>query len=152
MLLAGDTTLHTLNRQYRGKDRPTDVLSFEGAGFESDNDPTAPGDAAGLPSPPGVPGLPVHLGDIAISLVRARRQAQEYGHSFERELGYLLVHGTLHLLGFDHETDEDQREMRAAEEEALAALGLVRDATPGDAGAAHGEHLGAGAVREEQSA
>jgi probable rRNA maturation factor len=73
---------------------------------------------------------PRHLGDIAISLERARAQAAEYGHSFERELAYLLTHGTLHLLGFDHEDDDEQRAMREAEERALASVGLTREMGP----------------------
>jgi probable rRNA maturation factor len=72
-----------------------------------------------------------HLGDVAISVARARRQAAAYGHSFERELGYLLTHGVLHLVGFDHEADADQAEMRRVEEQALATVGLGREAEPG---------------------
>ena len=111
LLLADDPTLHDLNRRYRGQDKPTDVLSFEG------DDAPPGGPAAG----------PRHLGDIAISVERARRQADDYGHSFERELAYLLTHGVLHLLGYDHETDDDQRRMRDAEERALAHIGLPRN-------------------------
>jgi probable rRNA maturation factor len=72
-----------------------------------------------------------HLGDVAISVPRAHRQAVAYGHSFERELGYLLTHGVLHLVGFDHEADADQAEMRGVEEQALATMGLGRAAEPG---------------------
>jgi probable rRNA maturation factor len=111
VLLADDETLHALNREFRQKDAPTDVLSFEG-------------DAS--PDDVHVPGAPWHLGDIAISIERVKRQAAEYGHSFERELAYLLTHGTLHLLRYDHEDDAALSEMRAAEEKALAALGLPR--------------------------
>ncbi|MBI3972344.1 MAG: rRNA maturation RNase YbeY [Chloroflexi bacterium] len=119
LLLAGDETLHSLNREFRGIDRPTDVLSFA----QLEDHPRE----AGFVSPPGEPGAPRHLGDIAISVERARRQAGEYGHSFERELAYLLVHGVLHLLGYDHDTDEDQAAMRQVEESALSAIGLRRD-------------------------
>ena len=109
VLYADDAMLQELNRQYRAQDKPTDVLSFEG-GAEM----TSPACAIH------------HVGDIAISVERARRQAEEYGHRFEREVAYLLTHGTLHLLGYDHETDADLGRMREAEERALEGLGLVR--------------------------
>ena len=70
----------------------------------------------------------MQLGDVAISVERARAQAHAFGHPFERELAYLLVHGVLHLLGYDHESDADQVVMRATEEAALAAAGVSRDA------------------------
>ena len=109
VLYADDATLQALNRRFRAQDKPTDVLSFEG-GAEASS-----------------PACAIqHVGDIAISVERARRQAEEYGHGFAREVAYLLTHGTLHLLGFDHEDDAEQRRMRAAEERALEALGLVR--------------------------
>jgi probable rRNA maturation factor len=110
LLLTDDATLHDLNRQFRGLDKPTDVLSFEG-------------ETAGLR-----PGALRHLGDIAISVERARRQAGDYGHSFERELAYLVTHGLLHLLGFDHESDVEQQAMRAVEEQALSQVRLTRPA------------------------
>lgn len=110
VLLTDDATLHDLNRRFRGKDSATDVLSFEGS-----VDQASPACAIH------------HVGDIAISVERARRQAEEYGHTFERELAYLLTHGTLHLLGFDHEEDSEQRRMREAEEQVLASLGLERE-------------------------
>jgi probable rRNA maturation factor len=113
LLLAGDETLHRLNRQYRGVDRPTDVLSFA-----QEEDGPAPFQAP--------PEGPRHLGDVAISVERVRRQADDHGHSFEREFGYLLTHGVLHLVGYDHEADAAQAEMRRLEEQALAALGLGR--------------------------
>jgi probable rRNA maturation factor len=109
VLLTDDAALHELNRRFRGQDKATDVLSFEGA-VESSS-----------------PACEIHhVGDIAVSVERARRQAEEYGHAFERELAYLLTHGTLHLLGFDHEDEAEQRRMRDAEERALHPLGLVR--------------------------
>ena len=109
VLLTDDAALHELNRRFRGHDKPTDVLSFEGS-VESSS-----------------PACAIqHVGDIAISVESARRQAAEYGHDFERELAYLLAHGTLHLLGFDHEDDVERRQMREAEERALEPLGLVR--------------------------
>ena len=109
VLLTDDATLHDLNRRFRGQDKATDVLSFEGTVEQASP-------ACALR----------HVGDIAISIERARRQAEEYGHTFERELAYLLTHGTLHLLGFDHEDENDQRRMREAEEQALESVGLER--------------------------
>jgi probable rRNA maturation factor len=114
--LVDDAQIRQLNHQFRGKDSATDVLSFsqlEGDGSAGDN----------LPA-----GVPVPLGDIVVSVPRMQEQAVEYGHSVAREFGYLLVHGLLHLLGFDHETPEDAAAMRAAEEDVLAAAGLTRDA------------------------
>jgi probable rRNA maturation factor len=111
ILLADDATLHDLNRRFRQIDKPTDVLSFEG-----DAEASSPACAVS------------HLGDVALSIERARRQAEDYGHSVDREVAYLLTHGTLHLLGYDHEDDADQRRMRAAEERALESLGLSRGA------------------------
>lgn len=107
-----DATIQELNRDYRDKDRPTDVLSF--ALNEGDE--------------PEIVDAPEEelLGDILISLETTARQAEEYGHSLERELAYLTVHGMLHLLGYDHEEPADQAEMRLEEEAVLASLGIVR--------------------------
>lgn len=121
LLLAGDDTLQRLNREFRRVDQPTDVLSF----------PQEEGKVR-LITPQR---RRRHLGDIAISVERARRQAADYGHSFERELAYLLVHGVLHLAGYDHESDADQRTMRQREEQALDAIGLPRPDAEGTAGA-----------------
>ena len=97
-----DEEIHRMNREYRGVDRPTDVLSF----------PAAEGDA--------------FLGDIAISLPRAEMQAEEYGHSLLRELTFLTVHGTLHLLGYDHIMDEDRARMFARQDEILEKMRITR--------------------------
>lgn len=113
VVVTGDDEIQALNRAYRGIDAPTDVLSFP-----LDEPSEAP---VGEQGPP----LPVHLGDVVISLQRARVQAEEYGHSLRREIGFLAVHGVLHLLGYDHETEEEQRAMRAREEAVLALLGLA---------------------------
>ena len=115
LLLADDAALRRLNRAYRGQDVPTDVLAFA-------HQP----EREGAPEFVAPPGTPLHLGDVAISVARARRQAAALGHTFERELAYLLVHGLLHLLGHDHEVDADQAGMRRLEEAALAAAGLPR--------------------------
>jgi probable rRNA maturation factor len=114
VLVADDATLHQLNRDYRGVDAPTDVLSFAAAD-------AAPGSFV-LP-----PGVPQPLGDIALSYERVLAQAAEYGHSARRELAYLVAHGTLHLLGYDHERGpDDAQAMRAREEAVMDALGLPR--------------------------
>ena len=99
--------IQALNRDYRGKDAATDVLSFPV------DDTLAVG-----------PGRP--LGDIVICMDIARRQAEEYEHSLERELAFLLVHGMLHLLGYDHETPEDETKMCAAQDEILGLMNLHR--------------------------
>ncbi|NLM37088.1 MAG: rRNA maturation RNase YbeY [Firmicutes bacterium] len=111
--LTDEETIHRLNREWRGVDAPTDVLSFA-----LDE---------GEPMPPtGDDNLPELLGDVVICLPIAFRQAAEYGHSRTREVLYLAVHGLLHLLGYDHQTPEEQRRMRQAEEEFLTAAGWGR--------------------------
>ena len=116
VLVTDDAALHALNRDYRGVDAPTDVLSF--AAEEETSGP-----AFVLP-----PGTPRYLGDIAISYERVVAQAAEYGHSRERELAYLTAHGVLHLLGYDHERGtEDAVTMRAREEATMDRLGLQRE-------------------------
>lgn len=106
--------IRELNRCYRGIDRPTDVLSFalEEAG---DDEPEIRGE-----------GLPRVLGDIIISLPKAKEQAEAYGHSLERELGFLAVHGFLHLLGYDHMEPEDEKKMFTRQREILNEFGLQR--------------------------
>jgi probable rRNA maturation factor len=95
-LITGDAELRRLNRDFRGKDYATDVLSF--------------------------PGQNGHLGDLAISAARARAQAREFGHTTEEEVRILMLHGVLHLLGHDHETDEGR--MARLEKRWRRALGL----------------------------
>lgn len=117
--LVTNERIHELNRDYRGVDRPTDVLSFamneQGEGEmeiffdESEADE-----------------IPNMLGDIIISVQKAREQAEDYGHSFERELGFLAVHGFLHLLGYDHGTPEEEKEMFSRQEKVLEQIGLTR--------------------------
>lgn len=113
--LLDNCKIQEINRDYRGKDQPTDVISFA---FE-DNDDEFP--IYGLS-----PEIPRVLGDIFISLERGREQASDYGHSFERELGFLAVHGFLHLLGFDHETKDEEDVMFAKQEAVLQAFDLQR--------------------------
>lgn len=110
LLLCDNETIRVLNRDWRGKDAVTDVLSF----------PLLDGDSS-------LPEGELLLGDIIISLERAGEQAREFGHTLEREFLYLFVHGLLHLLGYDHEDEEERLEMRGVEEEILAAVGATRD-------------------------
>jgi probable rRNA maturation factor len=141
--ITSDEELHDLNRNYRGVDAPTDVLSFGNYDtphadeyFEDEPDAAEADDDAGEPEgeqDDDEDSWPRYLGDLAISLPRVVAQAAEYGHSQRRELCYLVAHGTLHLLGYDHETEEEAAEMRRHEEAALAALGITRDAEPPDA-------------------
>ena len=107
-LITGDAELRRLNRDYRGKDYPTDVLSF-------------PSGLSACPSGVGLPACQA-LGDIAISLPRARVQSREFGHTPEQEIQILMLHGLLHLLGMDHESDGGQ--MARAEKSWRARLGL----------------------------
>jgi probable rRNA maturation factor len=113
VLITDDAHIHALNRDYRGVDAPTDVLSFGDDGPES----------AFVAQTEG----PRYLGDIAISYERVLAQAADYGHSPARELAYLAAHGALHLLGYDHERGQDDAAaMRAREEAAMTAIGLPR--------------------------
>ena len=94
--------IHKINKEYRQVDRPTDVLSFPM--FEKDE-----------------------LDEKIISIEKVKEQAIEYGHSFERELSYMLVHGFYHLMGYDHIKEEDKKEMRPKEEKILNELKITRD-------------------------
>ncbi len=105
--------IHELNKKFREVDKPTDVLSFPLFDFEGETDE------------PPVDEIMSNLGDIVISLERAKEQADEYGHSFEREVAFLCVHSMLHLLGYDHEvSEEDEIEMRAKQTEIMKIMGL----------------------------
>ena len=104
--------IRALNAEYRGIDRETDVLSFPLTDFEGSEEP--PADEAAI-----------SLGDIVVSLEKARTQAEEFGHSFQREVAFLCVHSMLHLLGYDHvDSDEDDAEMRRRQSEILVKMGL----------------------------
>ena len=106
--------IHALNKQYRNIDSPTDVLSFPLMDFSGESDEPVADEPV------------VSLGDIVISLERAREQAEEFGHSFEREVAFLTVHSMLHLLGYDHETgEEDEEDMRARQRAVMETLGLT---------------------------
>ena len=118
LVLTDNSGIHEVNRQFRGIDAPTDVLSFpflnisagdvinkEDFPFDLDNDE-------------------IYLGDIAVCTEKAAEQAEEYGHSFKRELFYLILHGFLHLLGYDHMTEDDKKLMRLKEEEILTGMDI----------------------------
>jgi probable rRNA maturation factor len=108
--LSDDATLRRLNRDYRGKDRPTNVLAFS----------ALEGEAV-----PARPGAPVMLGDVALACETVEREAVEQGKPLGDHLCHLVVHGVLHLLGYDHETPEKAAEMETLERRVLAGLGIA---------------------------
>lgn len=120
--IVSNEEIHALNKQYRNVDRPTDVLSFaleEDLAdapiinkFDKDDDEEAD--------------YPVHLGDIIISYPKILEQAEDYGHSPQRELAFLAVHGFLHLNGYDHQTVDEEAEMFKIQEEVLTENGYTR--------------------------
>jgi probable rRNA maturation factor len=115
--LVDNERIRELNRDYRGIDRATDVLSF--AMNEMGED-----ELEIIFDEEEVPNM---LGDIIISVPKAMEQANEYGHTLERELGFLVVHGFLHLLGYDHQNEEEEKEMFGKQEAILAQLQLQRE-------------------------
>ena len=117
IVLMNNKGIKELNREYRGKDIPTDVLSFPMYDREEVRK-VINHNHIGLNE--------VLLGDIIISMEKAYEQAQDYGHEFEREIGFLTTHGVLHLLGYDHLNEIDKKEMRIKEEQILNVLGLTR--------------------------
>lgn len=106
--------IHRLNREYRNVDKETDVLSFPSYSEEEIESLDVNGEEE------------LGLGDVVICMDKAKAQAEEYGHPFERELIYLFVHSIFHLLGYDHESDEEKAEMRAKEERVMEGLGITR--------------------------
>ena len=109
--LTDNKGIHAINKQFRNIDAPTDVLSFPLVEYEESEEP--PVDDGNM------------LGDIIISLERAEEQANEFGHSFEREVSFLTVHSMLHLLGYDHVNSEaEEEEMRSRQRDIMKALGL----------------------------
>ena len=104
--------IRKINNKFRNIDRATDVLSFPLIDFDNES----------LPDD----GSKIYLGDIIISIERAKEQAKEYGHSIDREIGFLTAHSMLHLLGYDHMVPEEEKEMFAKQEEILKNLGLRR--------------------------
>ncbi len=110
--LVDNARIRELNSEFREIDRETDVLSFplgDDEGFEVDPDTDA-----------------ILLGDIVISLEKAKSQSEEYGHSFKREVAFLVTHSLFHLLGYDHMTPEEETEMFAKQEKVLTKLGITR--------------------------
>ncbi len=108
--------IHTLNKKFRSVDKPTDVLSFPLFDYEGESEEPPVDEMLGM------------LGDIVLSLEQAELQAKEYGHSFEREVAFLTVHSMLHLLGYDHETgEEDEADMRERQSAIVAGMGLGVD-------------------------
>lgn len=110
-VLVDDERIHEINREYRHIDRSTDIISFA----MEDNDQFY------------VEGMPRTLGDIFISVDHAKKQAEEYGHSLRREMCFLFTHGILHLLGYDHMTDEQEKEMFGLQDQILGALSIERE-------------------------
>ena len=116
---------HQLNLEYRDTDRPTDVISLEYKPevpftFEEEDLTDNPELAEMLDE------FDSYIGELFISVDKAQEQAAEYGHSFEREMGFLAVHGFLHINGYDHYTPEEEKEMFTLQEEMLTAYGLTR--------------------------
>ena len=103
--------IKALNKEFREIDKETDVLSFPLMSFDGTDEPP-------------VDESENMLGDIVLSLEKAAEQAETFGHSLEREIAFLCIHSTLHLLGYDHMTDDEEAEMRAAQREILSAMGL----------------------------
>ena len=116
---------HELNLEYRDTDRPTDVISLE---YKPELEIAI--DEEDLLDHPELAEMlddfDAYIGELFISVDKAREQAEEYGHSFEREMGFLAVHGFLHINGYDHYTPEEEAEMFGLQEEILTAYGLTR--------------------------
>ncbi|MFS0689775.1 rRNA maturation RNase YbeY [Sporosarcina sp. 179-K 8C2 HS] len=110
-----DEEIRKINAEYRGKDKATDVISFA-------LEEMTEGEVAIVQEE----GMPIVLGDIIISVETAARQSAEYGHDERREIGFLALHGFLHLLGYDHMTEEDEKEMFGRQKEILTSFGLER--------------------------
>ena len=105
--IVDNKTIHKINREFRNVDRPTDVISF--AFLDDKNEKE-------------LKGGPINLGEIIISFEKAEEQAKEYGHSLKREMVFLFVHGMLHLLGYDHMTEADEKEMFELQDKILGGL------------------------------
>lgn len=107
VIIVDNTYIHDLNKMYRGMDRPTDVITFA---LEDTKD---------------IETVPRMLGDIYVSIEKAKEQAIQYGHSLRREICFLVVHGFYHLLGFDHQTLEEEKIMFARQEALLQSEGIT---------------------------
>ena len=125
VLLTDNEEIRRLNHDYRDIDRETDVLSFPAADYP------VPGDFSDIEERDPMAFHPetgeLILGDIVLSMDKVDRQARDYGHSRKRELAFLLAHSMLHLMGYDHMTDEDRLLMEKKQEEILEQLGYTRD-------------------------
>lgn len=111
--------IHEINKKYRGVDKPTDVISFA---IEEDDPDEVP-----IILPEGEEfDIPKNIGDIMVSMDKVKEQAEYLGHSEDRELGFLVVHGFLHLNGYDHMKEEDEKEMFGLQREILDSYGLTR--------------------------
>jgi probable rRNA maturation factor len=113
LVIATEEMVKQLNRDYLGRDEPTDVLAFSAREEVGGDLPPF------IPPPDGV----LHLGEVIISYPQAVIQAEEYQHSVEKEMAVLIVHGVLHLLGYEHDTPELELKMRAREKEVLSRIG-----------------------------
>lgn len=109
IIIVDNETIHSINKEYRGVDRPTDVISF-----------ALEDDTSFVQTEYRI------LGDIYISIDKAKEQADAYGHSLKREISFLTVHGLLHLLGYDHMTEEEEKEMFGLQELILDGYGIKR--------------------------
>lgn len=118
--------VHEVNLEYRGIDRPTDVVSLE---YKPEQEIVF--DEEDLLDNPELAEMmedfDAYIGELFISIDKAREQAEDYGHSFDREMGFLAVHGFLHINGYDHYTPEEEAEMFGLQEEILTAYGLTRE-------------------------
>lgn len=128
LLLTDDQGIMEINRSQRGIDAPTDVLSFPSVSYSSSRHPngTARHHPSRLRKEWDADTGCIHLGDIVISVPRAKEQAAQYGHSFFREIGFLFGHGMLHLLGYDHQNEQEGATMRMMEDRVMEETGLAR--------------------------
>lgn len=125
IIFVDNERIHQVNLEYRGMDRPTDVVSLEYKPEDSISFEGMEMDEADLAELMGE--FDAYIGELYISVDRALEQAADYGHSFEREMGFLAVHGFLHINGYDHYTPEEEAEMFGLQEEILTAYGLTRE-------------------------
>lgn len=122
VIFVSEDEIRSLNAQTREIDKVTDVLSYptldgiKGKAIKGEEHPFEMDEEGRLV-----------IGSVAVCIQRAKEQAEEYGHSFERELNYLIVHGAMHCLGYDHMTDDDKAEMREREEFVLTKMGIKRE-------------------------
>ena len=123
--LCDDDAIHEINREFRDVDRATDVLSFPTVNYPAGKTAGQADKQLRLEYDDELDA--VMLGDLILSVPHVLQQAEEYGHSPERECAYLLVHGLCHLMGYDHIEEDDKRRMRAMEEKSLSAVGQTRE-------------------------